>query len=205
MLIIAMLAFTWFGKDMAQRLNLHGVTTLLVDSDHFTRGLIAQMLRGFEMDTPSVYETGAAAKAHLQHNYADLCLIEAVLPDMECSELIRWIRRQDKSPLRFVPIIVLSSYTQHRHVLLARDAGANLVIGKPVSPRGLFDRISWVARTPRPFIETANYAGPDRRFRDVPPRDGERKRETDLTEIDDTLPAVEQQPQVQPAQKKANS
>jgi DNA-binding response OmpR family regulator len=186
------------------RLNLHGVTTLLVDSDHFTRGLIAQMLRGFEMDTPTIYETGAAAKAHLQHHYSDLCLIEAVLPDMECSELIRWIRRQDKSLLRFIPIIVLSSYTQHRHVLLARDAGANLVISKPVSPRGLFDRIAWVAKAPRPFIETANYAGPDRRFRDIEPLDGKRKRETDFTEVDDTQ-NIQEPPQEPPAQKKASN
>jgi CheY-like chemotaxis protein len=192
-------------KKLAQtRLNLHGVTTLLVDSDHFTRGLIAQMLRGFEMDTPTIYETGAAAKAHLQHHYSDLCLIEAVLPDMECSELIRWIRRQDKSPLRFIPIIVLTSYTQHRQVALARDAGANLVINKPVSPRALFDRIAWVAKSPRPFIETANYAGPDRRFRDVEPLDGKKKRETDFTEVDDTQ-NTQEQPQPSPEQKKASN
>jgi DNA-binding response OmpR family regulator len=182
------------------RLNLHGVTTLLVDSDHFTRGLISQMLRGFEMDTPTIYETGAAAKAHLKNHYADLCLIEAVLPDMECSELIRWIRRQDKSPLRFIPIIVMSSYTQHRHVTLARDAGANLVIGKPVSPRSLFDRIAWVAKTPKPFIETASYAGPDRRFRDVEPLDGKKKRETDFTDVEDPK---NDQPQDQTVQQKA--
>lgn len=171
---------------MAQpRLNLRGVSTLLVDSDHFTRGLIAQMMRGFEMDAPTILETGADVKSHLTDRYVDICLMEAVLPDMDCSELIRWIRRQDKSPLRFIPIVVLNSYTQHRHVLLARDAGANLVISKPVSPRVLFDRIAWVAKTVRPFIETAKYAGPDRRFRDVEPRDGQRKRETDYTEVDD--------------------
>jgi DNA-binding response OmpR family regulator len=189
------------------RLNLHGVTTLLVDSDHFTRGLIAQMLRGFEMDAPTVYETGAAAKAHLQHHYSDLCIVEAVLPDMECSGLIKWIRRQDKSPLRFIPIVVLTSYTQHRHIALARDAGANLVVRKPVSPRVLFDRLAWVARTQRPFIETANYAGPDRRFRTLEPLDGKKKRDTDFTEVDDTanIVAQEQQDPTTTAPKRASS
>src|SRR5580700_8311388 len=114
---------------MAQlRLNLRGATTLLVDSDSFTRGLISQMIRSFGMDSPSIYENGAAAKSHLAHHYVDLCILEAVLPDMECGDLIRWIRRQDKSPLRFIPIIVLTSYTQHRHVSMARDAGANLIV-----------------------------------------------------------------------------
>jgi len=187
------------------RLNLRGATTLLVDSDAFTRGLIAQMLRGFGMDTPTTYDTGAAAKAHLLHHYIDLCILEAVLPDMECAQLIRWIRRQDKSPLRFIPIIVLTSYTQHRHVAMARDAGANLIVRKPVSPRVLYDRIAWVAKTSRPFIETAKYAGPDRRFRTLEPLDGKHKRETDLVDGESTESAVEQNPQAlaEPSTKKA--
>ena len=191
---------------MAQsRLNLRGATTLLVDSDSFTRGLIANMVRGFGMDTPTVYDSGAAAKAHLQHHYIDLCILEAILPDMECGQLIRWIRRQDKSPLRFIPIIVLTSYTQHRHVSMARDAGANLIVKKPVSPRVLYDRIAWVAKTSRPFIETAKYAGPDRRFRTLEPLDGKHKRETDFAEDDSAENTVEQglQAGTEPTSKKA--
>lgn len=166
---------------MAQaRLNLRNVTTLLVDRDHFTRGLVAQMLRGFGMDSPTVAETGAQAKHHLMHHYADLCIIEAALPDMPSADLLRWIRRQEKSPFRFVPVIVMSGYTQLHLVASARDAGANLVVKKPVSPQSLFDRISWVARTARPFIETADFIGPDRRFRDRDPPQGEFRRETDV-------------------------
>ncbi|HEY0301936.1 MAG TPA: response regulator, partial [Rhizomicrobium sp.] len=161
------------------RLNLRNVTTLLVDRDHFTRGLVSQMLRGFGMDSPTVAETGAQAKHHLQHHYADLCIIEADLPDMTSADVIRWIRRQEKSPFRFVPIIVMSGYTQLRLVSAVRDAGANLVVKKPLSPQGLFDRIAWVARTVRPFIEAGDFIGPDRRFRDRDPPQGEYRRETD--------------------------
>ncbi len=165
---------------MAQaRLNLRNVTTLLVDRDHFTRSLVAQMLRGFGMDTPTVLETAAQAKHHLMHHYADLCIIEGALPDMPSADLIRWIRRQEKSPFRFVPVIVMSGYTQLRLVSSARDAGANIVVRKPLSPQGLFDRIAWVARIARPFIEAGDFIGPDRRFRNVPPPDGKLRRETD--------------------------
>ena len=166
------------------RLNLKSVTTLLVDSDQFTRGLVAQMLRGFGMDFPTLCETGAQAKHHLEHHYADLCIFEAAQPDMLGADLIRWIRRQEKSPFRFVPIIVMSGYTQLRHVADARDAGANIVIKKPVSPQSLFDRITWVARTARPFIEAGDYIGPDRRFRDIAPPKGEYRRDTDAPNDD---------------------
>ncbi|MEI9989666.1 MAG: response regulator [Rhizomicrobium sp.] len=178
---------------MAQsRLNLRSVTTILIDSDHFTRGLVAQMFRGFGMDSPKVCETGAQAKHHLTHHYADLIVVEGALPDMTSADFIRWIRRQEKSPFRFVPVIVMSGYTQLRLVASARDAGANLVVKKPLSPAALFDRISWIARNSRPFIEAGEFTGPDRRFRDLPPLDGTYKRDTDNQASDDDTVAEQQ-------------
>ncbi len=51
----------------------------------------------------------------------------------------------------------------------ARDAGANVVVAKPLSPEILLQRIHWVARESRSFIVAPNYAGPDRRFKNVRP------------------------------------
>jgi len=167
------------------RLNLHGVTTLLVDSDHFTRGLVAHMLRGFGMESPTVFSAGRDAKDYLKNHMADLILVEAVLPDMEGAALIRWIRRREKNPLRFVPIIVLSGYTQLDRVSGSRDAGANIVVKKPLSPQVLYDHIAWVGRVPRPFIEAGEFAGPDRRFKTLPPPGGIERRVT--VEDDDDL------------------
>lgn len=168
------------------RLNLKNVTALLVDSDQFTRGLVANMLRGFGMDPPTVCSTGAQAKNHLTNHYADLCIFEAAQPDMPCADLVKWIRAQEKSPFRFVPIIVMSGYTQIRLISTVRDAGANIVVKKPVSPQALYDRILWVARIQRPFIETNSYIGPDRRFKNIEPPGGEYRRETDGVNQDGT-------------------
>lgn len=170
------------------RLNLKGVTALVVDSDHFTRGLVVQMLRGFGLDAIAVCETGAAAMAHLQHNYIDLCIVEAQLPDMESMEFVGWIRRQEKA-MRFIPVIVLTGYTQLRMVAAARDSGANNVAKKPISPQGLFDRITWIARSQRPFIDAGSYVGPERRFREDTPPDGIYKRHGDeAVEVEASAP-----------------
>jgi DNA-binding response OmpR family regulator len=160
-------------------MNLKSVATLLVDSDRFTRGLVVQMLRGFKMDAPAACESGAAAKEYLQQGPVDLCIVEAALPDMTSSELISWIRRPEMGTMRFIPIIVLSGYTQTRMVAAARDAGANTVLKKPVSPQALFDRVMWVARVPRPFIDAGSYVGPDRRFKAEDPPDKFYKRVDD--------------------------
>ncbi|MBN9588122.1 MAG: hypothetical protein BGN85_13165 [Alphaproteobacteria bacterium 64-11] len=162
------------------RLNLSKVRCLLADRDVFTRGLIAQMLRGFGMGTIQMASNGEQLRELVTKECPDVCLIEAALPDIEASELIAWIRKQPE-PLRFVPIIVLSGYTQLRLVTAARDAGANLVIRKPASAQMLFDRLAWVANSRRPFIENDNFLGPDRRFRKGPPAKAKSRRKTDVT------------------------
>ncbi len=138
-------------------INLSGMTTLLADSDHFTRSITSQIMRGFGAEPCTLVDTGEEATNCLLRNCFDLCILEAKLPDMFCGEVIRWVRRLKDSPARFMPILVLSSYTQLHCVAAARDAGANLVARKPISPQFLFDRITWIACAHRPYIEAGQY------------------------------------------------
>lgn len=170
---------------MAQpKINLSKLNVLVVDRNHYYRSLISQALRGFEIKHIASCETASAAKEYLTIADFDLCLIEAELPDMSGADLVRFIRRLKKEPLRFVPIIVLSSYAQFGMVSAARDAGANLVLRKPTSPQALFDHIAWLARTKRPYVELDGYIGPDRKFHDIDPPDGHYKRARDPSEAE---------------------
>ncbi|MFZ1989972.1 MAG: response regulator, partial [Alphaproteobacteria bacterium] len=108
-------------------------------------------------------------------------LIEAALPDMPGFDLVSWIRRCESKEIRTMPILMLTGYTQKQAIALARDCGANSVLKKPVSPHVLFDRIAWVARNERQFVETANYIGPDRRFKSLGPPQSPGRRITDLS------------------------
>ncbi len=45
----------------------------------------------------------------------------------------------------------------------ARDAGVTEFLVKPISAKGLYQRIVSVVMAPRPFIKTATYFGPCRR------------------------------------------
>ena len=163
----------------AAKMNLGGVTALIVDDDKYGVTVLVQMLRGMGLDETTVVETGAEAKRVLTNHLFDLCIVEGELPDMKGSEVIQWIRHLD-SAARFTPIIVLTGYSRASSVAAARDAGAHIVIRKPASPQILYDRIAWAARSPRPFVDAPVYAGPDRRFRSLGPPGGEGRRATDL-------------------------
>ena len=135
------------------RLNLNNIVALMVDRDPYARGLVAQMLRGFGISTILTADKGSEAIELLALNHPDITFIEGAALDMPTAELIKWVRGNPAKTLRFLPIIVLSGYTQLRMISAARDAGANLVVRKPVSPQVLFDRLVWVAASNGPFLE----------------------------------------------------
>lgn len=177
---------------MAQaRLNLKNINALIVDRDPFARGLVSQMLRGFGVTTILTADNGQDAKAALTQQCPDICFIEGALPDMPAEDLIGWIRRNANKALRYLPVLVLTGYTQMRVISTVRDAGAHLVVRKPLSPQTLFDRLIFVAKFDRAFLETPKYVGPDRRFHAVEPPDGKLKRVDDNKE-ETQPPAVQQ-------------
>jgi hypothetical protein len=53
----------------------------------------------------------------------------------------------------------------------ARDCGAHFIMTKPLTPIAVLERVLWIAREGRRFIECDTYTGPDRRFKNegVPP------------------------------------
>ncbi len=54
----------------------------------------------------------------------------------------------------------------------ARDSGAYFIVTKPLQPGVLWQRILWIARENRAFVESENFVGPDRRFRNMGPPPG---------------------------------
>lgn len=163
-----------------QKLNLRDIRMLLVDSDRYGVAVLIQMLHGLGLDRIKTVDTGAAAQQQLENAEYDLCLCEGDLPDMKAVDLLCWIRRQSAA-VRFMPVIALTSYSYFCHVSAFRDAGAHLVIRKPPSPQILFDRIAWVGRPGRPFVESETYVGPDRRFKSIEPPERVGRRAADIS------------------------
>jgi DNA-binding response OmpR family regulator len=73
------------------------------------------------------------------------------------------IRQPDSKGNPYAPIIMLTGHSEKRRVTVARDAGVTEFLAKPISAKGLYQRILNVVANPRPFIKTKTYFGPDRR------------------------------------------
>lgn len=149
------------------RLNLTNVSALVVDRDLYSQGITRQILRGFGLQFQHHARTAKEAQEFLEKNKVELCLVEADLPDMTGYKFVRWLRRHEDEAIRFLPVLILTGYTQAQNVAAGRDCGANSIVRKPFSPKTVFDHIAFAAGTKRAYLESPNYIGPDRRFQDI--------------------------------------
>ncbi|MFN6982849.1 MAG: response regulator [Brevundimonas sp.] len=145
--------------------NLSGAITMVVDDSPFSLTLTTGALAGFGIRPAFTVGKGAEARRLLQEKPVDLLLVDTDMPDIDGFELVRWLRRSGPNPNAFTPVIMTASHIRRGRVTEARDCGANFVVTKPFSAAMLLERILWVARDSRPFLEVGDYLGPDRRFR----------------------------------------
>lgn len=148
--------------------NFDGAVTMVIDDSEFARELTVQALAGFGLKVR--YSLGSAAEAisTLGEVPVDLILVDADMPGMSGYEFVRWLRRSKLEPNAFTPVIMTAAHVRRSKVSETRDCGANFLITKPFSSLTLLERIVWVSKDNRPFLEVGDYLGPDRRFKSVP-------------------------------------
>lgn len=148
--------------------NFNGAMTMVIDDSPFALELTAQAVLGFGIKVRHSCSSAAEAIAVLRDHPVDLILVDCEMPGMSGYEFVRWLRRSGLEPNAFAPVIMTAAHVRRSKVSEARDCGANFLITKPFSAGVLLERIVWVSRDARPFLEVGDYFGPDRRFRSEP-------------------------------------
>ncbi len=157
-------------------INLAGAVTMIVDDSTFALDITASALLGFGIKTKFACHSAAEAMDILKEESIDLLVVDSEMPDMNGYELVRWLRKSKLDPNAFTPVIMTAGHVRRSRVAEARDCGANFVVTKPFSAASLLERIVWVSRDTRPFLEVGGYFGPDRRFRSDDSHKGEERR-----------------------------
>jgi two-component system, chemotaxis family, chemotaxis protein CheY len=150
-------------------LNLTRVRALLVDDNEFARDFAATALNALNIrDIHRASDSLEGYKA-VSSLIPDLVLVDWVMQPISGVELIKQIRSHPNNAIRFIPIIMVTAYSELWRVHNIRDAGANEVVVKPFSAQTLYAKIRAIVDNPRPFIEApGTFFGPDRRRRRIP-------------------------------------
>jgi two-component system chemotaxis response regulator CheY len=98
---------------------------------------------------------------------------------MDGLHFCRMIRLDPDSPDKYLPIIMVTAYSERGRVFDAINAGVDEFLVKPVRAMDVANRVNAVIERRRPFVKAGGYFGPDRRRRSDPNYRGPMRRAGD--------------------------
>jgi CheY-like chemotaxis protein len=156
---------------------------LVVDDQPFFRVLLTEVLRNMGVRTVSVAVDGEDGLDAYETVRPDILITDWVMPNLDGIELTRAVRKMSDPRYAMVPIILVTANNKKSQIEIARNAGVDEFILKPISIKSVCDRMREVIERPRPFINAVNYKGPCRRRRQDPAFHGPFRRLEDPIEV----------------------
>jgi CheY-like chemotaxis protein len=155
---------------------------LLVDDNHHMRILLTEILRA--IGVRNLYEAGDGAEAlqQMRTHAIDVVIADLAMAPIDGIEFTRLLRNSPDSPGQMTPVIMVTGHSTERRVKEARDAGCNEFLAKPVTARGVLDRIVEVIEHSRRYVRCEGYFGPDRRRKADASYKGPKRRAGDQTD-----------------------
>ena len=138
---------------------------LIIDDNASMRAIIRNILKELKVESIREAQDGGEALNLLKEIQFDMIISDWNMKPMNGLQFVRSIRLSKDNPNRYVPVIMVTAYTELGQVVTARDAGITEFLAKPVSARSLFSRIKAVIENHRQFVRSQNFFGTDRRRR----------------------------------------
>jgi CheY-like chemotaxis protein len=147
------------------RFDPSGLTALVLDENHYERAISLDQLRMMGFARVLSAANSAEAWEALQRANPNILLMEWLERSDDGLDFVRRIRMSEELPNRAVSIFMLTARGSQGDVELARRAGVDGFLRKPISALALQKRVRRVIVNPQPFVVTACYVGPCRRRR----------------------------------------
>jgi two-component system chemotaxis response regulator CheY len=161
---------------MAKNYDFRALRALVVDDCKFMRNILERMLDALGIGYIVTASDGMEAWDILGTDEIDILITDWEMTPEDGPSLVRRLRLEEDSPNRYVPVIMLTGYTEKAKVVSARDFGITEFLAKPVAARSLHARLVNIIENPRPFVRTATFFGPCRRRLNLPSYDGPDRR-----------------------------
>ena len=152
---------------------------LLVDDNHYMRVLLAEILRAIGVKDILEANDGAEGLQMMRDHPVDIVMTDLSMQPLDGIDFVRLLRNSPDSPNQLAPVIMITGHSTVARVNEARDAGVSEFLAKPLTARGVIERLHQSVEHPRSFVRTEDYFGPDRRRRTDPMFRGPWKRSTD--------------------------
>lgn len=165
-------------------MSLKSVSSLILDDNAHMRGIMRAILVSFGVRQIDEASDAAEAFEMMSNHPYDVAFVDFRLEGLDGLEFCRLVRTGADSPNPFLPIIMITAYSERSRVMEAVNAGVDEFLVKPVRAIDVASRLNAVVERRRPFVKSQTYFGPDRRRRADPRYKGPLRRVTDPGTID---------------------
>jgi two-component system chemotaxis response regulator CheY len=145
------------------RIDFNRLRFLAIDNNAHMRRILRTLLHGFGSRDVYEAEDGAAGLEAFTNFVRDIVITDCAMPIFDGLELTHMIRQPGAKSNPYVGVIMLTGHSEKKRMTDARDAAATEFLVKPISAKGLYQRIVNVVTNSRPLIKTKTYFGTDRR------------------------------------------
>lgn len=143
------------------------VEILLVDSDLGSRNGVRTILSNNGFSNVTLGTEISKIRDVLTSGMPDLIITGIDFPDGKITDILSDIRNSKLGHNPFMPVIVMLGETTPEMIATLMNAGPDDVVMKPISTKGLLQRMHKQIHKRRPFIVTEKYLGPARKGDDT--------------------------------------
>ena len=161
------------------------LSILVVDDHRFMQQVMRLMLNGLGVREVRPALTVEEGLHLLSCQNFDIVIADYLMGTRNGAEFTCLARSEHFTGDRYVPIIACTADTTQRTVKELRDAGADEILGKPVSPNMIRTKLTAVTHARRSFVTAPDFFGPDRRrrVRYMRPVEDRRKGDTEMVQV----------------------
>jgi|TARA_R110000868_G_scaffold78197_1_gene223297 CheY-like chemotaxis protein len=163
--------------------DFKSVTILVVDDNHPMLEITKSLLLTFGVGNVLTAKDGKRGFELYQQYKPDLIITDWMMQPIDGIELAKKIRRERDTVNPYIPIVLMTGFTEKHRIFEARDEGITEILVKPFKARDLYKRLYQIIEKPRQFVRAEDFFGPDRRRLSEERYSGHRRRQNDVEKM----------------------
>lgn len=170
--------------------HFSNINLLIYEEYSFLSDVLSKMLNAFGLS--NIYKASSLMEAKRicektrtkdEKERIDFAIIDLAAPNNSGLKFMQWLRYHEDTTLQYVPVIFTTNDARQKIIIDSRDQGVNEILVKPYTAFNISRRLLSVINHPRMFVQAPNYAGPNRRRKDMDFK-GTNRRETEESEVE---------------------
>lgn len=143
--------------------QFENIRMLVIEDNKPMLSLVKSLLLALGVGDVFGAEDGEEGFEIFRREDPDIVIADWLMKPVDGISFTKRVRTDPLSPNPYVPVILMTGFSEKARVMEARDAGVTEFLVKPFTTKELYRRLAQIIERPRQFVRSEDFFGPDRR------------------------------------------